>query len=117
MIISITLVPDSSPLDDVEDEMDLAAKKRKTATPSSDHRPTTRTPVVTLQGHAQPATAVMWVEQNEIVSAGWDMCIKVWDVTTGGNVTTLVYTVFNNNNCCHNIAWVLCAYYIHLFQN
>ena len=82
------LVPDSSPLDEVEDESDLTTKRRKTDT--SDHRATTRTPLVTLQGHTQPATAVVWAEQGEIVSAGWDMCIRVWDVTTGSNTATLV---------------------------
>ena len=84
-------VPDSSPLDEVEDEHDLTSKKQKTTTSSSSgHRTTTRTPLVTLQGHTQPATGVVWVEQGEIVSAGWDMCIRVWDITTGSNTATLV---------------------------
>lgn len=85
------LVPDSSPLDEVEDEADLTSKKRKTI--SSSHRATTRTPLVTLQGHTQPAAGVVWVEPGEIVSAGWDMCIRVWDVTTGSNSATLVYAI------------------------
>ena len=87
----LPLVPDSSPLDEVEDENDLTSKKQKTTADSSTgHRPTTRTPLVTLQGHTQPAMAVVWVEQGEILSAGWDQCIRVWDVATGSNVSTLV---------------------------
>lgn len=91
MCIHIHVVPDSNPVDEVEDENDLISKKRKTTpTSGSSHRATTRTPLVTLQGHTQPATGVVWVERGEIVSAGWDMCIRVWDVTTGSNTATLV---------------------------
>ena len=90
-VLYMYAVPDSSPLDEVEDEHDLTSKKQKTTTSSSSgHHATTRTPLVTLQGHTQPATGVVWVEQGEIVSAGWDMCIRVWDVTTGSNTATLV---------------------------
>ena len=85
--LCIPIVPDSSPLDEVDDEDALVLKKRKTG---SIHRATTRTPLVTLQGHTQPATGMVWAEPGEIVSAGWDMCIRVWDVTTGSNTTTLV---------------------------
>ena len=83
-------MPDTSPLDEAEDESDLSGKKRKITSSSSGHQTTTRTPLVTLQGHTQPATAVVWAEQGEIMSAGWDLCIRVWDVTTGSNVTTMV---------------------------
>ena len=90
-IVHFMIVSDSNPLDEVEDENDLTSKKRKTtSTSGSSHRATTRTPLVTLQGHTQPATGVVWVEQGEIVSAGWDMCIRVWDVTTGSNTAMLV---------------------------
>lgn len=89
-------VPDSSPLDEVEQESDLPAKRRKT---DSKQRPTTRTPLVTFQGHGNAVTTVVWVGSGQgkgeglgdvIVSGGWDNCVKVWDTTTGANTTTLV---------------------------
>ena len=94
-ILSRIIVPDSSPLDEVEDEDTLVSKKRKIR---SSHHATTRTPLVTLQGHTQPATGVVWAESGEIVSAGWDMCIRVWDVTTGSNTTTLVSVIEADDN-------------------
>lgn len=90
LVLCFHIVPDSSPLDEVEDEDTLVSKKRKIG---SSHRATTRTPLVTLQGHTQPATGVVWAEPGEIVSAGWDMCIRVWDVTTGSNTITLVSVI------------------------
>ena len=78
----------------MEGEDGLTAKKLKTAASSTEHQATTRTPIVTLQGHTQPATAAVWAEPTEILSAGWDMCIRVWDVSTGSNVTTMVRMLY-----------------------
>ena len=88
-VLYIHTVPDSSLLDEVEDENELTSKKQKTTTTSS-HHATTRTPLVMLQGYTQPATGVVWLEQGEIVSAGWDMCIRLLDVTIVSNTCELV---------------------------
>ncbi len=85
-------VSDATPSDDVEEEDDLPAKKSKPLTPG--HRPTTRTPLLTLPGHYSPVTTVVWREggggEEDGVSDGWDHCIRVWDIAAGVNTSTLV---------------------------
>lgn len=94
-----SIVPDSIPVDEVERESDLPTKKSKTDS-TLGSKPTTRTPLVTLQGHSNAVTTVVWVwpcgdgEEaglgDDIITGGWDNCIKVWDVVTGVNKATLV---------------------------
>lgn len=81
----------------MEQESDLpSAKKLKT-----DSHSTTRTPLATFQGHGNAVTAVVWAGSgpgagegegpgDDIITAGWDNCLKVWDVDTGINKTTMV---------------------------
>ena len=85
-------VPDSDMTDDVaDDSTDLPAKKRKKLTPpSSSRQPSTRTPLMTLAGHAHPVSSVVWAGQEGVVSAGWDHCIRLWDLESGVNKSTLV---------------------------
>lgn len=93
-IPTLISVPDNNPLDEVEDDDDLPAKRSRPLTPSQ--RPTTRTPQLTLTGHKGPITSVAWRAEGggeEVVSAGWDHCVRVWDVSAGVNTTTLVRTV------------------------
>ena len=97
-ITTITSVPDDVPLDEVEQESDLPAKKPKFGS-ESQPRATTRTPLVTLKGHTKSVTAVVWAGEgvengaelgNDIITGGWDNCIRVWDVANGVNKITLV---------------------------
>ena len=53
-------------------------------------RATTHTPLLTLQAHTQPVTAVIWSTEDEVLSAGMDHCIRLWDVPSGVNKSTLV---------------------------
>ena len=81
-------VPDSDGLDEVESELDLPVKKRRTM----GMRPSVRTPLVTLAGHTQPVTAVQWAGQGaELISAGWDHCIRLWDAESGVNKSTMAH--------------------------
>lgn len=80
----------------MEPESDQPVKKRKTDVHSN---VTTRTPLVTLQGHNNAVTTVVWAGPNEeaglgddIITGGWDNCMKLWDVSTCTNKTTLVST-------------------------
>lgn len=47
---------------------------------------------MTLSGHNQPVTAVVWPNNQEdgVMTAGWDHCIRLWDLTSGVNTATLV---------------------------
>ena len=47
-------------------------------------------PIATFAGHTHPIMSVKWVEEGEILSAGYDHCIRVWDVQSGVSINTLV---------------------------
>ena len=88
-------VPDPDVVDDVAEDgsTDLPAKKRKKLAhlpSSSSGQSSTRTPLVTLPGHTHPVSSVVWVGQGEVASAGWDHCIRLWDLESGVNKSTLV---------------------------
>lgn len=59
---------------------------------------------MTLSGHNQPVTAVVWPNNQEdgVMTAGWDHCIRLWDLTSGVNTATLVrwrLTLLQNSVC------------------
>ena len=65
---------------------------------------------MTLSGHNQPVTAVVWPNNQEdgVITAGWDHCIRLWDLTSGVNTATLVrwgLHYFKTNN----ILFCLCS--------
>ena len=53
-------------------------------------RPPLQTPLVTLSGHTQPVTGVVWPSADEVVTCGWDHCIRLWDIEACANKSTLV---------------------------
>jgi ribosome biogenesis protein YTM1 len=80
-------VPDDLAVDEVEDEDQLTSKRQRTN--SNQRRATTRTPLMTLQAHTQPVTTVIWPTAGEVLSAGMDHCVRVWDIPSGVNKSTL----------------------------
>ena len=73
-------------MDDTDSDTETPSKKARLVSLA-----TTRVPLLTLAGHTQPATAVVWGrEEAEVVSGGWDHCIRLWDLETGVNKATLV---------------------------
>lgn len=51
---------------------------------------TFQTPLVTLAGHTQPVKTVVWPHEGEMFTAGYDHCIRVWDLESKTTTRTLV---------------------------
>ena len=45
---------------------------------------------MTLPGHKEAISSVVWTENNEIFSSSWDHTIKLWDAELGGLKTEIV---------------------------
>ena len=46
--------------------------------------------MMTLSGHTEAISCVLWMSDNVVCSAGWDHSIRIWDLSAGINKQTLV---------------------------
>ncbi|KAH3757962.1 Ribosome biogenesis protein [Pelomyxa schiedti] len=76
----------------LEEDAEEASSKRRRTTTSSAEKIAAVTPTATMIGHVQPVTMVKWPTSHQVVSAGMDHTIRLWDVDVHRNSRTLTST-------------------------
>merc|ERR1712121_444647 len=73
---------------EASDESELEAKKSRSGV-AEPNKITNRIPLISLAGHKEPVSTLVWSDEAELISGGWDHCIRLWDVETALNKHTL----------------------------
>ncbi|CAB4009877.1 ribosome biogenesis WDR12, partial [Paramuricea clavata] len=71
------------------DDGDDENTQKKSKTELGHKRNITRTPIITMTGHTEAVSSVLWSDDSEIISCGLDHTVRVWDAQSGINKYTL----------------------------
>ncbi|XP_067649347.1 ribosome biogenesis protein wdr12-like [Haliotis asinina] len=69
-----------------DDDGTETTSKRKKTTETKVH---TRVPMLTLSGHSEGVSAIVWLNSQEVCTASWDHTIRIWDLQEAKQTATL----------------------------
>ncbi|XP_057299577.1 ribosome biogenesis protein WDR12 homolog [Hydractinia symbiolongicarpus] len=70
-----------------DEDFEDAVKKNRLS--DSERKITNMLPLLSLSGHKEAVSTLCWPHNNELISAGWDHCIRLWDIESSSNKHTL----------------------------